>query len=92
MRPNDYNEYKIYKRKEREERRERLLQERRRAEDRKRYIRSSSYSDSYGSGSEDERPRKTGRPNYSSTYCQQPSPIYPPQQADMMNRICLRNP
>ncbi|KAI0933581.1 hypothetical protein AcV5_005689 [Taiwanofungus camphoratus] len=61
MRPNDYGEYKIYKRKEREERRERLLAEKRRAEERKRYRRSSSYSDSYGSDSEDERPRKTGR-------------------------------
>ena len=60
MRPNDYNEYKIFRRKEREERRERLLEERRRAEDRKRFRRDSSYSDSYGSGSEDERPRKTG--------------------------------
>ena len=61
-RPNDYNEYKIYKRKEREERRERMIEERRRAEDRKRYRRSDSYSEnSYGSGSEDERPRKAGR-------------------------------
>ncbi|KAI0792854.1 hypothetical protein C8Q75DRAFT_751703 [Abortiporus biennis] len=59
--PNDYNEYKNYKRKERDERRERIIEERRRAEDRKRYRRSSSYSDSYASGSEDERPRKTGR-------------------------------
>ncbi|KAI0956772.1 hypothetical protein AcW1_010313 [Taiwanofungus camphoratus] len=61
MRPNDYGEYKIHKRKEREERRERLLAEKRRAEERKRYRRSSSYSDSYGSDSEDERPRKTGK-------------------------------
>ncbi|KAI0350206.1 hypothetical protein OH77DRAFT_1091580 [Trametes cingulata] len=61
MRPNDYNEFKIWQRKEREERRERMLEERRRAEDRKRYRRSSSYSDSYHSASEDERPRKAGR-------------------------------
>ena len=62
MRPNDYNEYKMYKRREREERRERLLEEKRRAEDRKRYRRSASYSDeSYASGSDDERPRKSGK-------------------------------
>lgn len=61
MRPNDYNEYKIFKRKEHEERRERLLEEKRRAEEKKRYRRGDSYSeDSYGSASEDERPRKTG--------------------------------
>ncbi|EMD34411.1 hypothetical protein CERSUDRAFT_107594 [Gelatoporia subvermispora B] len=60
-RPNDYNEYKIWKRHEREERRERLLTEKRRAEERKRYRRDSDYTDSEGSGSEDERPRKTGR-------------------------------
>ena len=45
---------------EREERRERILEERRRGEDRKRFRRSSSYSDSYHSASEDERPRKAG--------------------------------
>ncbi|KZT11593.1 uncharacterized protein LAESUDRAFT_692609 [Laetiporus sulphureus 93-53] len=60
MRPNDYNEYKVYKRREHEERRERMLVERQRVEERKRY-RSSSYSDSYGSESEEERPRKAGR-------------------------------
>lgn len=60
LRPNDYHEYKMYKQREREERRERML-EQRRMEDRKRYRRSSSYSDMEGSGSEDERPRKTGR-------------------------------
>lgn len=62
MRPNDYNEYKNYKRREQEEKREQLIAERRRLEERKRLRRSSSYSDSYGSGSEDERPRKTGKP------------------------------
>ncbi|OSC96603.1 hypothetical protein PYCCODRAFT_1440934 [Trametes coccinea BRFM310] len=61
MRPNDYNEFKIWQRREREERRERMLEERRRGDDRKRYRRSSSYSDSYHSASEDERPRKAGR-------------------------------
>lgn len=60
MRPNDYNEYKNFKRREQEERREQIIAERRRVEERKRMRRSSSYSDSYGSGSEDERPRKTG--------------------------------
>ncbi|KDQ59568.1 hypothetical protein JAAARDRAFT_56577 [Jaapia argillacea MUCL 33604] len=59
LRPNDYHEYKTYKQREREERRERLAAERR-AEDRKRF-RSSSHTDSEGSGSDDERPRKFGR-------------------------------
>ena len=57
MRPNDYNEYKHWRRRERE----RLAEERRRGDDRKRYRRSSSYSDSYHSASEDERPRKAGQ-------------------------------
>ncbi|OJT12236.1 DNA-damage-repair/toleration protein DRT111, chloroplastic [Trametes pubescens] len=61
MRPNDYNEFKMWQRKERSERRERALEERRRGEDRKRIRRSSSYSDSNHSASEDERPRKTSR-------------------------------
>ncbi|KAI0831715.1 hypothetical protein BC628DRAFT_1451397 [Trametes gibbosa] len=61
MRPNDYNEFKMWQRKERGERRERLIEERRRGDDRKRYRRSSSDSESYHSASEDERPRKTGR-------------------------------
>ncbi|KZT70208.1 hypothetical protein DAEQUDRAFT_689817 [Daedalea quercina L-15889] len=61
MRPNDYNEYKNYKRREHEERQEQIIAKRRRAEERKRMRRSSSYSDSYGSGSGDERPRKAGR-------------------------------
>ena len=62
MRPNDYNEYKLWRRKEQEERRLHALEERRHAEDRKRYRRSSSYSDgSYGTASEDDRPRKAGK-------------------------------
>ncbi|TCD65354.1 hypothetical protein EIP91_002752 [Steccherinum ochraceum] len=61
MRPNDYNEYKIYKRREREERRERDAMARRMESERKRYRRSSSYSDSELNDSGDERPRKTGR-------------------------------
>ncbi|KAI0703546.1 hypothetical protein BC835DRAFT_1410576 [Cytidiella melzeri] len=62
MRPNDYNEYKLWRRREKDERRARVLEEKRQAEDRKRYRRSSSYSEgSYGSASEDERPRKAGR-------------------------------
>ena len=42
MRPNDYNEFKHWQRRDREERRERILEERRRGDDRKRYRRSSS--------------------------------------------------
>lgn len=61
MRPNDYNEFKVWKRKDNEEKRNRILEEKRRLEDRKRH-RSSSYDeDSNGSESEDERPRKTGQ-------------------------------
>lgn len=60
MRPNDYNEFKLWQRRDREARRKRILAERRRGDDRKRYRRSSSYSDSYHSASEDERPRKAG--------------------------------
>lgn len=60
MRPNDYNEYKIFKRREQEERREREAAEKRWESERKRYRRSSSYTDSEASGSDDERPRKTG--------------------------------
>jgi splicing factor 45 len=59
LRPNDYNDYKIWKQRERIERRERIA-ERRRMEDRKRSRRSSSYSDSGRSLSDDEPPRKSG--------------------------------
>jgi len=57
-RPNDYNEYKIWRQRDRAERRRRALEEKRMGAN-KRY-RSSSYTDSVGSGSEGERPHKAG--------------------------------
>lgn len=59
LHPNDYTEFKLWKEKDRMDRRERLAKERR-ADDRKRYRRDSSYTDSEQSGSDDERPRKSG--------------------------------
>ncbi|KAJ7709983.1 hypothetical protein B0H17DRAFT_1030078 [Mycena rosella] len=61
LRPNDYNEFKVWKQKDRIDRRERLVEEQRR-EARKRGRRDGSYSDSEGTGSDnEERPRKSGR-------------------------------
>jgi splicing factor 45 len=57
-RPNDYNEYKMWRLRERAERRQRALEEKRMGVN-KRY-RSSSFTDSGGSGSEGERPHKAG--------------------------------
>ncbi|THH27064.1 hypothetical protein EUX98_g7129 [Antrodiella citrinella] len=71
-RPNDYNEYKIYKRREGEERRGREIAEKRKELERKRYRRSSSYSDSEATGSEEERPRKTGRYDGGEDYADHP--------------------
>lgn len=57
-RPNDYNEYKVWRQREIMERRHRELEERRMGVN-KRY-RSSSFTDSGGSGSDGERPHKAG--------------------------------
>lgn len=60
LHPNDYTEFKLWKQKDRIDRRERLAEERRTG-DRKRYRRGSSYTDSEHSGSDDDRPRKSGK-------------------------------
>ena len=57
-RPNDYGEYKMWRQRDRAERRQRALEEKRMGGN-KRY-RSSSFTDSAGSGSEGERPHKAG--------------------------------
>lgn len=61
----------------------------RRIEDKKRYRRGSSYTDSEGSGSEDERPRKTGA--LAVTRDREYAPILPlhVMQVDMKNMMTV---
>lgn len=87
LRPNDYNEYKLWKQKDRIDRRERLV-EQRRQEDRKRTRGSGSYSDSEGTGSEDERPRKTGM--WSRAFSAR-GQLSPPKE-DLKNSILITGP
>ncbi|KAI6150319.1 hypothetical protein BKA82DRAFT_4114203 [Pisolithus tinctorius] len=63
LRPNDYNEYKIWKQRERVDRATERAAERKRARDAR--DRGSDYTDS---GSEDDRPRKSGRFDDNDTF------------------------
>ncbi|KAI6131861.1 hypothetical protein EV401DRAFT_2065446 [Pisolithus croceorrhizus] len=63
LRPNDYNEYKLWKQRERVDRATERAAERKRARDARE--RGSDYTDS---GSDDDRPRKTGRFEDNNTF------------------------